>query len=61
MGIDKKISKEEWIELSKKLRNRVCAHFNPDQLKTIDEFIQLAGQGASSDPPASAHSTSIIR
>ena len=49
MGIDKTISKEEWIELSKKPRNRVAAHFYPDQLKTIDEFIQLAGQGASFD------------
>jgi hypothetical protein len=49
VGIETKISKEDWIELSKKLRNRVCAHFNPDQFKTIDEFIQLAGQGSSFD------------
>ena len=45
--MEKKISKEEWVELTKKLRNWVSAHFNPEQLETIDEFIRLAGQGAS--------------
>lgn len=47
--MEKKISKEDWIELSKKLRNRVSAYFNPEELETIDRFIQLAGQGASFD------------
>jgi hypothetical protein len=46
---EKSISKEEWIELSKMLRQRVSGYFNPEQLATIDEFIQLAGQGASFD------------
>jgi hypothetical protein len=36
------IAKEKWVELSKKLRNRVQAYFNPDQLAAIDEFIRLA-------------------
>lgn len=43
---EKRISKEEWVELSKKLRQRVSGHFNPEQLETIDEFIQIAGNGA---------------
>ena len=47
--MERKISKEEWIELSKKLRQRVSAYFNPEQLETIDEFIRLAGQGAAFD------------
>jgi hypothetical protein len=47
--MDKTISKEKWVELSKKLRNWVSAHFNPEQLETIDEFIRIAGQGASFD------------
>lgn len=45
----KKISKEEWVELSNKLRNRVSAYFYAEQLKTIDDLIQQAGQGASFD------------
>jgi hypothetical protein len=44
-----KISKEEWVELSKKLRNWVQANFTPEQLRAIDEFIRIAGQGASFD------------
>jgi hypothetical protein len=47
--MEKKISKEEWVELSKKLRDRVSAYFNPEQLEAIDEFIRLAGQGSSFD------------
>ncbi len=47
--MEKKISREEWAELSKKLRNRVSAYFNPEQLEAIDEFTRLAGQGASFD------------
>jgi len=47
--LKKRFSKEEWVELSKKLLNRVSGHFDTEQLKTIDQFIQLAGQGASFD------------
>ncbi len=47
--MEKKISKEDWVRLSEKLRNRVSAYFNPEQLETIDEFIRLAGQGSSFD------------
>jgi hypothetical protein len=47
--MEKKISKEEWVEISKKLRNRVSGYFDPEQLETIDEFIRLAGQGAAFD------------
>jgi hypothetical protein len=43
---ENKISRQEWVELSKKLRNWVSAHFTPEQLETIDEFIRHAGQGA---------------
>jgi hypothetical protein len=45
----KKISKEEWIELSKKLRNRVSGYFTAEKLDVIDEFIRLAGTAASFD------------
>ena len=45
----KRFSKEEWIELTKKLRNRVAAYFDEKELETVDRFIQLAGQGASFD------------
>jgi hypothetical protein len=55
--MDNRISKERWLELSKKLRDRVSAHFDPKELDTIDEFIRLAGQGASFDqvPQNNAH------
>jgi hypothetical protein len=46
---ERRISKEEWVELSKKLRERVVGHFTPDQLQTIDAFIQMAGSSASFD------------
>lgn len=49
MGIEKKVSREEWIEPSRKLRERVSGHFDPKDLETIDEFIQLAGQSGSFD------------
>ncbi len=39
-------SKEEWAELSVQLRNRVQAHFNPEELDAIDRFILLASQGS---------------
>jgi hypothetical protein len=45
----RKISKEEWLQLSKKLRNWVQGHFNPEELEAIDRFIQLASSGASFD------------
>lgn len=45
----KGISKEEWVKLSKKLRERVSAHFKPEELEIIDQFIQYAGQGAAFD------------
>jgi len=43
------MTREQWVEVTKKLRNRVSAHFNAEQLSTIDEFVQLAGQAASFD------------
>ena len=46
---EKRISKEEWVELSKKLRERVSGHFTSEQLQMIDAFIQMAGSGASFD------------
>ena len=49
MWMKQRISKEQWVELARKLRDRVSAYFNPEQLKVIDEFIQLAGQSASFD------------
>jgi len=39
-------SKEEWAKLSVQLRNRVQAHFNPEELDAIDRFILLASQGS---------------
>ena len=39
-------SKEEWAKLSVQLRNRVQAHFNPEELDAIDQFILLAGQAS---------------
>jgi len=39
-------SKEEWANLSVELRNRVQAHFNPEELDAIDRFILLASQGS---------------
>jgi hypothetical protein len=44
-----KISKEAWIDLSRKLRQRVSSHFDAEQLEQIDRFIELAGAGASFD------------
>jgi hypothetical protein len=40
------ISKDEWAIFSVQLRNRVQAHFNPEELDAIDRFILLAGQGS---------------
>jgi hypothetical protein len=37
-------SKEEWAKLSVRLRNRVQARFNPEELDAIDRFILLASQ-----------------
>src|SRR5229473_5584443 len=37
-------SKEEWAKLSVQLRNKVQAHFNPEELDTVDRFILLASQ-----------------
>jgi hypothetical protein len=45
----KRLSREEWIELTKKLRNRVSGYFDEKELDPIDRFVQLAGQGASFD------------
>jgi hypothetical protein len=42
-------SKEEWAKLSVQLRNRVQAHFNPEELDAIDRFILLASQGSAFD------------
>src|ERR1035437_7703268 len=39
-------SKEEWAKLSVRLRNRVQARFNPEELDAIDRFILLASQGS---------------
>jgi len=47
--MEHKISREQWSELSKMLRDRVCAYFTIEQLSTIDEFIRLAGQAAQFD------------
>jgi hypothetical protein len=44
-----RISKEDWITLSNKLRNRVSAQFTQAELDVIDRFIRLAGAGASFD------------
>lgn len=44
-----KITREEWIELTKNLRNRVSAYFNPEQLEAIDEFIRNAGLSSAFD------------
>lgn len=40
------ISKDEWTMVSVQLRNRVQAHFNPEELDAIDRFILLASQGS---------------
>jgi len=37
-------SKEVWAKLSVRLRNRVQARFNPEELDAIDRFILLASQ-----------------
>jgi hypothetical protein len=47
--LEMKMSKEQSAELSKKVRDRVSAYFTPEQLVSIDEFIQLGGQGAAFD------------
>jgi len=39
-------SKEEWARLSVKLRNRIQARFNAEELDAIDRFILLASQGS---------------
>jgi hypothetical protein len=39
-------TKEEWVELSVQLRNRVQVHFTPEELETVDRFILLASQGS---------------
>jgi len=39
--MEKKISKEEWVELTKKLRNRVSAYFNPEQLEPLTSSFAL--------------------
>src|SRR5229473_7379290 len=39
-------SKEQWANLSGELRNRVQAHFTPEELDVIDRFILLARQGS---------------
>ena len=42
VAMGEKVRQDEWLELSKKLRNRVSGYFDPKQLETIDEFIRLA-------------------
>ncbi len=42
--MEKKISKEQWIEITRKLRNRVQGYFNPEQLERIE--ISAADSGA---------------
>ena len=42
-------SKEEWVKLSERLRNRVQARFNAEELDVIDRFILLASQGSAFD------------
>jgi hypothetical protein len=54
------MAREQWIELSRKLRDRVCAYFNPEQLGVIDEFIQTAGQAASFDQVHQEDRSSLI-
>lgn len=44
----------------RKLRDRVCADFNPEQLSVIDEFIQTAGQAASFDQILQEDRSSLI-
>ncbi len=39
-------AKEEWAKLSVQLRNRVRAHFTPEELETVDRFILIASQGS---------------
>jgi hypothetical protein len=39
-------SKEEWARLSVKLRNRIQARFNAEELDAIDRFILLTSQGS---------------
>jgi hypothetical protein len=39
-------SKDEWATLSAQLRNRVQAHFKPEELNAIDRFILLASQSS---------------
>ena len=36
------MSQEQWLELAKKLRNRVSGYFAPEPLQAIDDFIKLA-------------------
>jgi hypothetical protein len=36
------VSQEQWLELAKKLRNRVRGYFATEQLPAIDDFIKLA-------------------
>lgn len=49
------MTREQWVEVTKKLRNRVFAHFNAEQLRAIDQFVQLAGQAASFDQVSEDH------
>jgi hypothetical protein len=44
--IQLRMSKEQWAKLSGQLRNRVQAHFEPQELDVIDRFILLASQGS---------------
>ena len=46
LGTSLGTSKEEWAKLSVRLRNRVQARFNPEELDAIDRFILLASQGS---------------
>jgi hypothetical protein len=40
--MEKRISKEQWLELSQKLRQRVSSYFKIEELETIDNFIRHA-------------------
>jgi len=40
---------EEWARPSVKLRNRIQARFNAEELDAVDRFILLASQGSDFD------------
>jgi len=42
VAMGEKVSQEQWLELAKKLRNRVSGYFAREQWQAIDDFIKLA-------------------